>query len=92
MSEKDSTHTSLISFPCDFTIKVFGKESDSFENTVTAIIQEFIVTFTPQAMESRLSENGKYKSLSITIHVVSKEQLDNIYQALSSCPDVLMAL
>ena len=81
----------LLTFPCDFTIKVFGAASEEFEAAVLQIINQHAPK-TERKIETRLSENGKYKSLSITIHVESKEQLDRIYVDLSASPLVLMAL
>lgn len=83
---------SLLKFPCDFTIKVFGLKSDEFEAAVLVIIHKHAPNLSGRAIESRPSEQGKYCALSITIHVDSKEQLDNIYQDLSSSPHVIMAL
>lgn len=83
---------SLLKFPCDFTIKVFGNTSDEFEAAVFGIVHKHAPNFSDRAIQSRLSGNGKYCALSITVHVTSKEQLDSIYQDLSSSPQVLMAL
>lgn len=83
---------SLLTFPCDFIIKVFGTASDEFEINVIAIVHKHVPTLLEGAITSRVSENGKYKALTITVHVESKEQLDRIYQDLSSSPHVLMAL
>ena len=81
----------LLTFPCNFTIKIFGAASDEFEAAVQRIIHKHV----PKAdstIESRLSANGKYKSLSVTVHVDSKEQLDQIYKDLSLSPQILMTL
>jgi uncharacterized protein len=82
----------LLTFPCDFTIKVFGTASDEFEATVLGIVYKHVSNLADRAIQSRPSKNGKYCALSITVHVDSKEQLDRIYQALSSSPLVIMAL
>lgn len=90
--EFEQQNDSLLKFPCDFTIKVFGLASDEFEAAVLSIIHKHAPNLSGRALQSRLSQNGKYLALSITIHVDSKEQLDTIYQALSSSPQVIMAL
>ena len=82
----------LIIFPCDFTIKVFGLTSDEFEKTVLNIIHKHVPTLADRAIQTRPSANAKYSAMSITVHVDSQEQLDRIYQDLSSSPQVLMAL
>lgn len=83
---------SLLKFPCDFTLKIFGLGSDEFEAAVLSIIHQHVPQFADSALSSRPSKNGKYLALNITVHVESREQLDNIYKDLSSSPHVLMAL
>ena len=85
-------HESLLKFPCDFTIKVFGKATDEFEATVLGIIRKHIPSATEPKLQANTSENGKYKALTVAIHVETRAQLDSIYQELSSSPQVLMAL
>lgn len=88
----EKSNDTLLTFPCDFTIKVFGTKSDSFEATVKDIIKKHVAQFSEDNIQKRPSENAKYIALSITIRAESKAQLDSIYQDLSSCPQVLMAL
>lgn len=82
----------LLEFLCDFTIKVFGMGTDEFETTVLMIIHKYIPNLSDRAIHTRTSENGTYRALSITVHVESRQQLDDIYQELTSSPAVLMAL
>ncbi|TAK78268.1 MAG: DUF493 domain-containing protein [Gammaproteobacteria bacterium] len=82
----------LQTFPCEFTIKVFGLASDEFKATVSEIIRKHVASFSHDAIQSRPSEGGKYSALSITVHVESKEQLDRIYEELSANKQVIMAL
>jgi uncharacterized protein len=83
---------SLLKFPCDFTIKVFGLSTDEFETTVLMIVHKHVPNLSDRAIQSRPSENGKYRALTITVYVESQAQLDSIYRDLSSSPQVLMAL
>ena len=93
MTDKQKpSNESLLKFPCDFTIKVFGIASDEFEAAVFAIVHKHVSNFSDRVIQSRPSEKGKYIALSINVHVDSKEQLDRIYQDLTACPLVLMAL
>lgn len=82
----------MLTFPCDFTIKVFGLAVQEFEAAVLMIVNKHAPNLSGRVIQSRPSENGKYLALSITIHVNSKEQLDDIYRDLSSSPHVLMTL
>jgi putative lipoic acid-binding regulatory protein len=90
--EKTPSNETLLTFPCDFTIKVFGVASPEFEATVFDIIRKHIPIFSEQATKVRPSTNAKYNAMSITVHVESKDQLDRIYIDLSASPLVLMAL
>jgi putative lipoic acid-binding regulatory protein len=82
----------LIDFPCDFPIKVMGETHDTFAQTMVEAIQTIVPTFSAARVEMRASSAGKYISLTCTVHVVSQEQLDNIYRLLSSHPLVKFAL
>ena len=92
MTDNTTPPDSLLTFPCEFTIKIFGEMSPDFEQMIFKLIHPLAPTLTNGAFQSRISENGKYLSLSVTLYVQSRVQLDQIYQALTSCPQVLMAL
>lgn len=83
---------SLLTFPCDFSIKVFGMATDEFEATALGIVNKNAPSSSDRAIQSNLSANGKYRALTITVHVESREQLDQIYRDLTASPLVLMAL
>lgn len=82
----------LLQFPCEFTIKVFGNASEDFENVIYNIIHQHVASLSKDSLHTRFSENGKYAALSVALWATSKSQLDAIYQDLSSSPIVLMAL
>jgi putative lipoic acid-binding regulatory protein len=92
MTEEKKEDESPLKFPTEFTIKVFGEMAPDFEQTIYELIRPHAPSLSSGAIQSRISENGKYLSLSITLYVQSREQLDNIYRALTSSPKVLMAL
>jgi putative lipoic acid-binding regulatory protein len=79
-------------FPTDFTIKIFGKADEQFQKNVLAIIRQHLQHLPENAIVERHSKDKKYLALSVTVHAESKEMLDAIYQDLTKCPDVLMAL
>lgn len=82
----------LLKFPCDFVIKVFGNKSDEFEIAVMSIIRKHCSEVSETAFQTRPSKDGKYLAISANIYVESKEELDAIYKELSSHPLVLMVL
>jgi putative lipoic acid-binding regulatory protein len=90
MSEKKEE--SLIDFPCDFIIKVIGNTHDHFINNVIEIIQVKDKTFTNTKIETNYSKDDKYTSLTCTVYVTNKEDLDHIYSSLSTHPDTKFVL
>lgn len=83
---------SAIPFPCDFTIKVFGKAGKPFETAVLDIIKKHDPDFSKKNYKKRLSRDGNYLALSISVYVNNKEELDAIYHSLSNCKKVIMSL
>jgi uncharacterized protein len=82
----------LIEFPCDFPLKVMGKNESKFPETVIFLIQTILPTFSPENIETRSSSSGKYTSLTCTVQVESQAQLDDIYRLISAHPLVKFAL
>jgi len=83
---------SLIEYPSDFPIKVFGQTQQGFVQAVTEVILRHDSNFKPASIEMRNSKNARYVSLTCTVRATSREQLDAIYQALCDHPLVVMAL
>ena len=88
MSEK----TSLLEFPCDFPLKIMGKTSDDFAQTVAEIVIKFAPDFDAATMEMRPSSTGKYLGLTCTVIATSQVQLDDLYRALTGHPAVSVVL
>lgn len=86
------TQETLIEFPCDFPIKVMGETHADFTNEIIKTIQGVLPSFDAGNIEMRGSSRGKYISLTCTVHVTSKPQLDNVYRALTSHPMVKVTL
>ncbi|MDD5471324.1 MAG: DUF493 domain-containing protein [Sideroxydans sp.] len=82
----------LIDFPCDFPIKVFGVAQQGFAQAVAEAVKLHAPDFDAANIEMRASSGAKYLSLTCTVHVTSREQLDDVYRVLSSHPMVKMVL
>ena len=78
------TEESLIEYPSDFPIKVVGIMHDAFAETIVGMVVRYDPTFHAGKVEMRPSSQGKYLSLTLTVRATSREQLDNLYRALSS--------
>ena len=83
---------SLIEYPSDFPIKVMGAMHDAFAQTIVEVVILHDPTFDASKMEMRPSSQGNYLALTVTVRAINREQLDNLYRALSSHPMVKMVL
>ena len=79
-------------FPTAFPIKIMGRRVDEFAQTIVAVVCEHAPDFDPATVEIRASREGNYLSLTATINATSRDQLDNLYRALSSHPLVKVVL
>lgn len=82
----------IMEFPCEFPIKVFGRHEHDFENLIVEIVSRHVQDLSADNVRRRASKESAYLALTITITAHSKEQLDNIYQDLTDCEQVIMAL
>ena len=83
---------SLLTFPCEFPIKVMGRSSETFETDVVGIVRKHVPDLPDSAVTSRPSGKGNYVAITVLVNVTSKEQLDNIYLELNAHEAVLMTL
>ena len=95
MSEQPSPTESpldLLDYPARFPLKVFGEKSTQFED----IVLQLVKARCPQAefieVSHRPSKRGKYIALTLTFTVHSRQQLEDIYQDLYECEQVVMSL
>lgn len=83
---------SLLTFPCDFPIKIMGRNSEILETEVIRIVRKHAPDLSPDAVTSRRSGKGNYLAVTVVVNATSKEQLDNIYLELNAHEAVLMTL
>ncbi len=83
---------SPLRFPTDFPIKVMGRRVDGFAQAIVAVVTEHAPDFDPATLEMRASKEGNYLSLTVTVRATSREQLDNLYRALTGHPLVKVVL
>ncbi|HRO53850.1 MAG TPA: DUF493 family protein, partial [Alicycliphilus sp.] len=84
----DPRKDSLIEYPSRFPIKVMGANVNGFVHAVTEVARRFDPGFDASTIELRDSRAGNYLGVTITITATSREQLDDLYRALSSHPMV----
>ena len=90
--ENTPSQETLIEFPCDFPIKVMGETHANFTAEVIKTIHTLEPNFDASKIEMRGSSGGKYISLTCSVYVTSKPQLDDIYRALTAHPMVKVTL
>ncbi len=88
----NENETTLLEFPCRFPIKAMGRQNDEFEALVTGIVNKHAQLWPDEPIRSVPSKAGNFVSVTATVEAQSKAQLDAIYQDLTDCEQVLMAL
>lgn len=86
------TPPTLLEFPCEFPIKIMGHADVDLDAIVYALVRPHVPDLGEGAIRSRLSAQGRYQAVTVTITAQSREQLDAIYLALTASEHVLMAL
>ena len=95
----ETNQETLLEFPCRFSIKIMGAKHPEFAAKVLEFAVQILETVRLHApdtaehdMRHRESSQGNYQGVTVTINAENKEQLDNIYRALTSHPMVKVVL
>ncbi len=83
---------SAIEFPCEFPIKMMGRDTPEFRMTARVLIENHVGPVGEEAIRVNLSGKGNFVSITVTVTATSQKQLDDIYRDVSGHDDVLMAL
>lgn len=82
----------VITFPCEFPIKVMGRSVPDFAQVMTELVLEHDPQLNAAKVEMRPSRAGNYLGLTFHVQATSQEQLDNLYRALTAHPMVSYVL
>jgi len=88
MIERDT----LLEFPCKFPLKAMGRNNPGFQALVEKIVLVHAEIHADVPVTTNPSGSGNYLSVTVTIEARSKAQLDRIYQDLTDCGQVMVAL
>ena len=88
----DPLKDSLIEYPSVFPIKVMGSMVEGFAEAMCQVALQFDPAFDPASIELRPSKGGNYLGITLSIRATSREQLDDLYRALTSHPMVKIVL
>ncbi len=90
-TESGESALALLEYPNRFPLKVFGNHSDELESIVLELIRARCPAEHIEVTR-RSSSGGKYLALTLTFTVYSHQQLEQIYQDLYDCEQVVMSL
>jgi len=82
----------LLRFPTDYPIKIVGPASDELRAHVHAVMLRHVPQLDPDRMNERLSEEGKYLSITYTIVAESREQIVALVNDLKTTDGVMMII
>jgi putative lipoic acid-binding regulatory protein len=82
----------LLEFPCNFPIKAMGRDTSEFRSLIRELVEKHAGPLADDAVQSSLSKNGRFVSITVTVNATSQEQLDAIYQDITAHEAVLLAL
>jgi putative lipoic acid-binding regulatory protein len=81
---------SLLKFPAELPIKVFGRNDAEFRAAIVEIVEKhYGKAYTITEVESK---QAAYVSLTITVRAESRAQIDAVYRDFVASERVLMAL
>jgi putative lipoic acid-binding regulatory protein len=92
MNTKTYSSEELFNFPCDYSIKIFGKTCPELHKHACKIVQQHSEKLHPNQISSKQSSKGGYTSITIRIIALSRTQLDRINKDLQDCPWVAYVL
>ena len=81
-----------LQFPCRYPVKAMGRTGDGFEPTIVAIIEKHTGKVDLEDVRSKSTGAGNFQSVTVTIAVASRAELETIYQDLTACEQVLWTL
>ena len=86
------TTESLLEFPCEIPIKVFGRNEDAFRGAVVEIVRRHFDEIGAATIRERPSRADTYLSMTVTVHAESRAQIDACYRDLTAHERIMMVL
>ncbi len=85
-------NTSLMQFPCEFIIKIIGKNSSTFADDVKIIVRRSYPDTKDTSFRIQPSQKNNYLALSVSVYALDQITLDALYLELTKHPDIKMVL
>lgn len=83
---------SLMEFPCEFPIKIIGKNSAAFATDVVNITRKYFPSTGDSSIRSQPSQQASYLAITVTVYAHNQASLDALYLELTQHPDIKMVL
>ncbi len=71
-----------IEFPCEYPIKVMGRNVDNFERVVLSVLDKLAPKYSRKNISRRFSKGKKFISLTVVIIATGKTQLEKLNEEL----------
>ena len=81
-----------IEFPCDYPVKVMGRNVDDFSDTVLDIIRQHAPDLRDENISFRPSRNKNYIAVNVIIYATGTQQLQALFDDLKASGRVSMVL
>ena len=81
-----------IEFPCDYPIKVLGRNVTEFENTVLNVFERHAPGFARDRIARKESRVGTFTSITVFITATGKPQLEALHEDLLATGLVQMVI
>ncbi len=86
----------LIEYPCDYAFKAMCRVDKCSEQSVKSEIVKLVLDHVDESLvlnaQSKFSRTAKFESVTLTVRISDRKQLEVIYQALAASPLVVMTL
>lgn len=79
-------------FPADHSLKVMGLAQHPLIEIVSDIIRNEVPDFVANDVKTLPSRTGKYHSITVSVRIEQREQLENIYRALAARAEISWTL
>jgi putative lipoic acid-binding regulatory protein len=81
-----------IEFPCDYPVKVLGRQVDHFHETVVAVVERHDPGFDQSLITVRDSRKGNFVAITVVITATGPEQLKALHEDLMQTGLVQMVI
>lgn len=84
----------LIDYPCDYMFKAMCRvtEGQNLSDELSQLVANNLNQQAILGVKTASSRTGKFESVSITVRLKNRDQLESVYQSIVSSPFVVMTL